>query len=319
MDQYHFTITIDHQGERLDKHLSFCLSDFSRARLQKLIEQGHVLLNDKAANPSQKLKIGDRIHVVVPPADEAHPQPQDIPLDILYEDEDLLVINKPAGLVVHPGAGNPDLTLVNALLAHCGDTLSGIGGVKRPGIVHRLDKETSGLMVVAKNDRAHHDLSLQFADRTLSRTYTALVWGVIKPIKGSISGAIGRDPRNRQKMAIVTKGGKEATTHYEVLEFFKNLACLVNCKLETGRTHQIRVHLTSKGHGLLGDPLYGGQPKAVGKEVLKDIAGITNDKKRQCLHAFALTFMHPTSGQMMHFECPWPQDFQKVYDYLKSL
>lgn len=278
-----------------------------------------MLVNDKVPSASQKLKANDQIVVTVPPADEAQPLPQDIPLDIIYEDGDLLVINKPAGLVVHPGAGNPDLTLVNALLAHCGESLSGIGGVKRPGIVHRLDKETSGLMVVAKNDKAHHGLSQQFSDRTLSRTYAALVWGVITPLKGSISRAIGRDSRNRQKMAIVSKGGKDATTHYEVEEVFKNLACLVNCKLETGRTHQIRVHMTSKGHGLLGDPLYGSHSKTASKEVVKAIARLTNDKKRQCLHAFDLKFMHPSTGKSLSFKCPWPQDFQVVYDYLKSL
>lgn len=319
MEDIHLTVNPDHAGERLDKFLSLLLKDFSRARLQKLIDDGFVTLNGKSPSPSQKIKVNDEVRVQIPPPLDAEPQAQSIPLDIIYEDQDLLVLNKPAGLVVHPGVGNPDRTLVNALLAHCGDSLSGIGGVKRPGIVHRLDKETSGLMVVAKNDKAHHGLSEQFSNRTLSRTYVALLWGVPNPLKGTIQGAIGRDPRNRQKMAIVKSGGREATTHYETLETFSGKASLVKCKLETGRTHQIRVHMTSKGHGLLGDATYGHAPKGMPQDLIKEITTLTQGKKRQCLHAFAITFIHPATQQVMSFECPWPQDFKDAYGVLKNL
>lgn len=318
MDIIDISVEEQHGGQRLDRYLSSVLGDYSRAFIQKLMADGHVLLNGLGGTPSKKVKAGDVVRVTIPPAIEAIPQAQDIPLEIVYEDSDLLVLNKPAGLVVHPAAGNHDHTLVNALLAHCGDSLSGIGGVKRPGIVHRLDKETSGLMVVAKNDFTHQGLSAQFADRSLSRTYGALVWGLPKPTSGTIHGAIGRDPRNRQKMAIVAHGGREATTHYTLQKTLGPYVSYVHCKLETGRTHQIRVHMTSIGHGLLGDGTYGNPPRGTPPALVKAVAEKTHGKKRQCLHAFALTLIHPRSGQVMTFECPMPPDIQGIMDWLEA-
>ncbi len=318
MDQGHsLEISVDEatQGVRLDKFISLQCPDFSRTRVQSLIEGGWVNVQPKRAlTPSTKVKMGELYKVVVPQAQETIIKPQYINLDIVFEDEDLLVINKPAGLVVHPAPGHADQTLVNGILAHCGDQLSGIGGVKRPGIVHRLDKDTSGLMVVAKNDTTHHFLSGQFGDRSLSRTYHALVWGLITPKEGQISNFIGRSPQNRQKMAVVTKGGKEAITHYKVLKTFacnQNLASsvsLVECRLKTGRTHQIRVHLTHLGHPIIGDPLYGHKPKNAKKYCPENMLTIS----RQLLHACRLQFVHPRTKSTLTFECPYPADFQEI-------
>jgi 23S rRNA pseudouridine1911/1915/1917 synthase len=245
-------------------------------------------------------------------------QPQAIALDIVYEDNDLLVINKPAGLTVHPGAGNPDMTLANALLAHCGDSLSGIGGVARPGIVHRIDKDTTGLLVAAKNDAAHLALSAQLADRSLSRTYLALVWGEPSPGKGTITGNIDRSFSNRQKMAVVNKGGRPAVTHYEVVSSLQSpVVSLVQCKLETGRTHQIRVHFAHIGHPLVGDPLYGAPAASklnskAGKTLPDAAKKALLSFERQALHAKKIGFIHPTTGKAMQFECELPEDMKRL-------
>ena len=234
-------------------------------------------------------------------------------LDIHYEDEDLIVVDKPAGLVVHPAPGNPDKTLVNALVAHCGASLSGIGGVRRPGIVHRLDKDTSGLLVVAKNDSAHAGLSSLFATHNLERAYLALVWGSPAPAAGTIDGNIGRSPKNRKKMAIVTRGGRVARTHYKVREHLaNNFWSLVECRLETGRTHQIRVHLAARGHTVVGDPLYGGRRRASANALPPRAASALEGWQRQALHAYRLAFKHPLSAAYLEFTSEPPTDMQHL-------
>jgi 23S rRNA pseudouridine1911/1915/1917 synthase len=313
------TVSAGDAGLRLDKFLASALPDFSRARLQTLIEQGHVTCWGKAAaDASGKVKEGETYCVSIPEAVPTHMQPQAIALDIVYEDNDLLVINKPAGLTVHPGAGNPDMTLANALLAHCGDSLSGIGGVARPGIVHRIDKDTTGLLVAAKNDAAHLALSAQLADRSLSRTYLALVWGEPSPGKGTITGNIDRSFSNRQKMAVVNKGGRPAVTHYEVVSSLQSpVVSLVQCKLETGRTHQIRVHFAHIGHPLVGDPLYGAPAASklnskAGKTLPDAAKKALLSFERQALHAKKIGFIHPTTGKAMQFECELPEDMKRL-------
>lgn len=306
------SITSAEDNERLDKALVALLEGFSRARVQALIKDGRVALNETAvSDPNHKVRAGEIYTLTVPEPTAAIPESQDIPLNVVYEDDDLLVIDKPAGLVVHPAAGNRDKTLVNALLAHCGDSLSGIGGVARPGIVHRLDKDTSGLLVVAKHDAAHQKLSSQFADRSLSRIYRALVWGVPNPASGSVEGAIGRHPRSRQKMAVVTRGGKAALTHYRVIETFGTIASLVECKLATGRTHQIRVHMAHIKHPVVGDQVYG---KRVALETKRDtgIVGKLSAFPRQALHAAEIKFVHPQTGKSMKFTAKLPDDMAEL-------
>ena len=323
MDTHHVTFTEEQQGLRLDKALSDSLPDFSRARLTSIIREEGVLLDGELCmEPKQKIRAGQTVDVIVPDAVEGAPEPEDIPLDIVYEDEDLLVINKPAGLVVHPGAGNWTGTLVNALLHHCGNDLSGIGGVIRPGIVHRLDKDTSGLMLVAKNDMAHQALSAQLQDRSLSRTYHALVLGAPMPPKGEVDAPIGRHAQNRQKMAITARG-REAKTFYKVLEEYGEFLALLECKLESGRTHQIRVHMAHLGFPLIGDPLYGPQATAVQKAL--KLLRIEEQKKefilnfpRQILHAFALKFIHPRTEKQHSYEINPPEDMSKVLKLLKN-
>lgn len=320
-----FTVTA---AGRLDKVLADLVGgDLSRSRLKSLILEEQVLLNGAMCDdPSLKVSVGDKLSLVIPEAVEAIPQPENIPLDIVYEDDDMLVINKAAGMVVHPGAGNHTGTLVGALLYHCGDTLSGIGGVKRPGIVHRLDKETSGLMVVAKNDRAHNGLAAQLSDRTLSRIYHALVWKEPLPIKGSIKAPIGRHAQNRLKMAVRSHTvGREATTHYFRQESFGGgIASLVTCQLETGRTHQIRVHMQHIGHPLLGDPVYGLPPQE--QRSLMNRGGYDAEMReevvafpRQALHAAEIAFIHPVTGEEMTFETAVPPDFAALYDLLANV
>ncbi|MEG3618628.1 RluA family pseudouridine synthase [Magnetovibrio sp. PR-2] len=303
-------------GMRLDKLLSEELDQLSRARIKALMDDDCVLIGDLEGEPlkdaKKKARAGDVFVVCVPPAVAAEPEPQDIALDVLYEDDDLIVIDKPPGLVVHPAAGNADGTLVNALLHHCKGSLSGIGGVARPGIVHRLDKGTGGLMVAAKNDRAHEGLSKQFADHSLDRAYYALVWGVPKPLKGEIEGNIGRSPQNRKKMAVVERGGKHALTRYKVLKVFGTVASLVECRLATGRTHQIRVHMTSIGHPLLGDPVYGGGGKSRKTRLSENTKNLINQLDHQALYAFELGFMHPCSYKKVVNNRPVPQ-------YIKDL
>jgi 23S rRNA pseudouridine1911/1915/1917 synthase len=281
------------RGMRLDRFLADELPHFSRSRLQALIREGHVTLNETGARSREILRTGDTIRLVEPPPEKIATEPQNIPLDVLFEDEDLLVINKPAGMVVHPGAGNTSRTLVNALLAHC-RTLSGIGGKERPGIVHRLDKETSGCLVVAKNDATHQSLSRQFAERTVQKIYLALVAGTMRKAHGVIDADIGRHPKHRQRMAVTRQRGRSARTDYRVVRSRGGIS-LVECVLHTGRTHQIRVHLHHLGHPVLGDKVYG-RTRA-------------NEFPRQMLHAWKLGFTHPGTGKRLDFEAPLPEDF----------
>ncbi|KJE35362.1 pseudouridine synthase [Thalassospira sp. HJ] len=305
-----YKATDEDEGARLDKVLATAWPDQSRSRIKALIEDGQLSVNGAPATKmSAKVKTGDIFDLIVPEPEMAEPVPEDIKLDVLYEDDDLLVINKPAGMVVHPAAGNESGTLVNALLAHCGDSLSGIGGVKRPGIVHRLDKDTSGAMVVAKNDAAHRALSNLFAEDkdNIDRAYIAVVWGVPKPLNGDIEGNIGRSPRNRKKMAVVKNAGKHALTHYKTLQFRNDsLASLVECRLATGRTHQIRVHMNHIGHSLVCDPVYG-RNRTLQKFNL-ETQEILNAFNKQALHARTLGFLHPRTGKYISTEAPIPED-----------
>jgi len=297
-------VPAERAGARLDRWLADQLPDLSRARLQALIAEGRVAQAERTiTDASARVKPGQVFTVAVPAPRPAQPRPQAMDLAVLYEDEDLIVLEKPPGLVVHPAPGNPDRTLVNALLAHCGDGLSGIGGVKRPGIVHRLDKDTSGLMVAAKTDAAHAALSLQFAQHTIERAYRALVWGVPRPSQGVIAGAIGRSPANRKKMAVVTRGGKPARTRYRVIKSWAQAVSLVECVLETGRTHQVRVHLAHLGHPLIGDPLYGRSRSSRQTTALPAAAlAALRAFPRQALHAFRLGFTHPTTKKLKSFQ-----------------
>lgn len=335
-------IEAEASAERLDAALARRIPSLSRSRLKALIGEGRVTLDGTlVTDASRKINAGARLVVDLPAPIAATPEPEDIPLDIVHEDDDVVVLMKPAGLVVHPGAGNSTGTLVNALLHHCQGTLSGIGGVERPGIVHRLDKDTSGLMVVAKTDRAHQSLAAQFADhgRTgpLERAYQAIVWGVPKVAEGTIVTQIGRDPRNRQAMAAVKSGGREAITHFRVLETFGAprpgakireaeagpVASLVECTLETGRTHQIRVHMAEIGHPLLGDDLYGsGFRTKVDKlaRIAPEAAEALTALDRQALHAFLLAFAHPAGRKkVMRFERPLPADMTRLVEALRGL
>ena len=294
--------------DRLDKALSAEV-DLSRSRIQALIQEGFVRISGKQEKSAKiKVREGDSSEVCIPHLSEARTRAQNIALDIAFEDEDLIVVNKPAGMVVHPAAGNADGTLVNALLHHCEGRLSGIGGIARPGIVHRIDKDTSGLMVVAKSDEAHQNLSNQFKVHSIQRTYIAICGGDLKAQKGTIETRIGRSKFNRKKMAVLEEGsqrGKKAITQYELIKRLKS-ASLIKCHLQTGRTHQIRVHCASIGHALLGDPLYGRNPK-----VLQDVISAL-DFKRQALHAASLGFVHPKSGSKLMFESSLPADMLEL-------
>lgn len=302
---------------RLDKYLSEQTS-FSRAEIQRLIKNGNVTSNNIVQTDcSYIIKPNENYKITVPEAENAQAKPQNVPLDIIYEDSDLLVINKPAGMVVHEGAGVHDGTLVNALLYHCGDSLSGIGGVKRPGIVHRIDKETSGLLVVAKNDFTHTNLSAQFEKHNIERSYFAFVYGVPAPLSGTIEGNIGRSKFDRKKMAILISGGKTAVTHYETKEIFGGFASLVRCCLETGRTHQIRVHLSSKGHHLIGDKVYSAHAKSSLK-IPADIKDEILHFPRQALHAATLGFIHPRTNEKLFFETPLPPDLMQLLQKLRQ-
>lgn len=307
------------QGERLDKALTLLLPPLTRSRIQQLLAEGHVTTEgDGSLSPSLKVQEGQVYYVHVPELEEALPVPQEIPLTILYEDDHLLVLDKQVGLVVHPAPGAYTGTLVNALLYHCGDSLSGINGVKRPGIVHRLDKDTSGLMVVAKSDLAHQGLSEQFADRTLSRRYLALVWGIPEK-EGEIIAPIGRSRSDRKKMAVTHSNSKEAVTAYQSLESFiisKSLhqcVTLIECKLRTGRTHQIRVHLTHRGHSLIGDSTYGKTPKGLDEKL-----NFLRVFPRQALHAHHLEFIHPITHAPMSFTSEVPSDFAALLEKLRG-
>ena len=302
------TIAADAAGWRLDRALAAALPTLSRERLKALISSGEV--RDQAGaqvrDPASKAKAGD-YEVRVPAPTPAHNIPQDIALEIIYEDDHLLVVGKPAGMVVHPAAGNLDGTLVNALLHHCAGRLSGIGGVARPGIVHRIDKDTSGLLVVAKTDVAHEGLAKQFARHSIDRRYQAIVAGLPNPSEGSVDAPLARSSANRQKMAIVADGrGKRAVTHYRMVQALKD-AALVECRLETGRTHQVRVHMTSIGHPLLGDPVYG-RTRIVHRDLLNQL-----DFRRQALHAAELGFVHPISKETLSFKSAVPSDMQELF------
>lgn len=315
-------------GRRLDAVLAAHLDDFSRNRLQALIRAGQVNIGPRTVlEPKYRVCDGDTITLLVPEAEDAEPQPEDIPLTIVYEDDDLIVIDKPAGLVVHPGAGNPTGTLVNALIHHCGSSLSGIGGVKRPGIVHRLDKDTTGLLVVAKNDLAHQGLAAQFADHgktgPLERAYKALVWGAPSVLKGTIEANLARSTTNRQKIAVLKTGGRHAITHWQVKERFGAqdqpvVASLIECRLETGRTHQIRVHMAHVGNPLIGDMDYGSGFKTKYNKFQEPLKTQLAEFKRQALHAGLLAFAHPRTQELMKFESELPADFASLLQSLQK-
>lgn len=316
---HRFTVEPEDAGERLDRWLAGRLPDMSRTRLKQLIEGGNLESAGAAScQPSRKVLPGEHFVLAVPPVEAPEPEAQHLPLSVIYEDAELIVVDKPAGLVVHPAPGNPDRTLVNALIAHCGDSLRGIGGVARPGIVHRLDKDTSGLMVAAKTERAQAALTTQFAERSVTRSYHALVWGTPQPPNGRIEGNIGRSPKNRKKMAVLQRGGKPAATRYQVVRSYQGRRiALLECRLETGRTHQIRVHLTAKGHPLLGDPLYGrGGTAARLKALPGHVASQINALEGQMLHARSLGFRHPISEEPLTFESQYPPVFIALLDSL---
>lgn len=292
----------DRDGERLDAFVART-ADLTRSAAQKLLEEGRVTCADKPLRKNDKTAVGQELCVDIPQAVEVDIVPQNIPLDVVYEDEHVIVVNKPVGMVVHPAPGHPDGTLVNALLYHCGKSLSGINGELRPGIVHRIDRDTSGLIIAAKNDAAHLALAAQLQDHTLARTYMAVAVGGLKEDEGTVNAPIGRHPVDRKKMAIDRKNGREAVTHWSVLERYSGYT-LVECRLETGRTHQIRVHMASVGHPLLGDVVYGA------KKPYPGLAG-------QCLHARRLKFIHPATGEAVEVECPLPDWFEMVLDKLR--
>lgn len=310
----HLEIPAEYDGNRLDKSLALlCGKDMSRSRLKQLIDEGMVALSGKILrDASYRVKTGEKIHLTIPPAAPAEPRAQSIALPIVYEDADLVVIDKPAGMVVHPAPGNEEDTLVNALLAHCGDSLSGIGGVRRPGIVHRIDKDTSGLLVVAKNDKTHRYLSDLFHRHDIERSYRCVVWGLPSPKSGRIEGNIGRHPSDRKRMSVLKKGGKEAITDYETEIAFGLGASLLTCRLQTGRTHQIRVHLAAINHPLIGDPLYGRVSPARKQRLDEKQLGAALGFQRQALHAARLGFIHPTSGKRLSWESPLPPDISKL-------
>ena len=307
MEQREFMVEAEAAGQRIDRFLSGEDTGLSRSALQALVAEGHVLCNGKQIAKSLKLKAGDTILLEIPDAKPIEAVPQDIPLDIVYEDEHLLVVNKPKGMVVHPAPGNPDGTLVNALLYHCAGQLSGIGGAIRPGIVHRIDKDTSGLLVMAKNDAAHQALSAQFSVHSIHRVYHAIVYGNLKEDEGFVETCLGRDPRDRKKMAVVPQeasGARYAYTGWRVLERFGNFTYIA-CQLKTGRTHQIRVHMASIGHPLAGDAVYGP------RNCIKSLNG-------QCLHAKELGFIHPATQQWVQFDSPLPAYFTEFLTRLRK-
>ena len=299
------TLYPDLSGERLDAYLARAVPDMTRSAAQRLIEEGCVLRNGKPAKKNDKLNPGDTVDVTIPEPRETEIVPTDIPLDIVYEDEDVLVINKPKGLVVHPAAGHQEDTLVNGLLFSKAGELSGINGELRPGIVHRIDKDTSGLLAVAKNDLAHVMLASQLKDHTMARTYDAIVCGNLKEDSGTVDAPIGRHPSDRKKMCVIARNSKEAVTHWEVVKRYRGYTH-IRCKLETGRTHQIRVHMAHIGHPILGDTVYGRKKPELGQD-------------SQCLHAGALCFRHPRDGRPVMVFAPLPEYFQKVLEKLEKM
>ena len=303
MDTRTLTATTESAGARLDAFLAARLPDLTRSAAARLIEGGLVTVDGKPAGKSARLTGGETVSVTLPQAEEPEARPQDIPLEVVYEDADVIVVNKPVGMVVHPAPGHPDGTLVNALLHHCAGSLSGIGGQLRPGIVHRIDRDTSGLIIAAKNDAAHAFLSAQLSGHTLARTYECLVTGSLKQDSGTVDAPIGRHPTDRKKMAVVSNG-RRAVTHWEVVARYPG-ATHVRCRLETGRTHQIRVHMAYLGHPILGDTVYGAK---------KPVPGLTG----QCLHATGLRFIHPRTREIVELTCPLPEEFTRMLAKLEK-
>lgn len=291
------------KNQRLDAFLASSLDGLTRSQATRLIESGEVAVNGRAVSKSYKLAGGEDIAVTLPEPEPVEAVPQDIPLDVVYEDADVIVVNKPSGMVVHPAPGHPDGTLVNALLYHCAGTLSGIGGALRPGIVHRIDRDTSGLIIAAKNDAAHQYLSAQLADHTLARTYECIVVGALREDRGTVDAPIARHPTGRKRMAVVA-GGREAVTHWEVIARYPGYTH-VRCRLETGRTHQIRVHMAYIGHPILGDTVYGAK---------KEVPGLTG----QCLHAVGLRFLHPRTHEVVELSCPLPDEFTRMLQKIRK-
>ena len=291
------------KNQRLDAFLASSLDGLTRSQAARLIESGEVAVNGETAGKSYKLAGGEDIAVTLPEPEPVEAVPQDIPLDVVYEDADVIVVNKPSGMVVHPAPGHPDGTLVNALLYHCAGTLSGVGGALRPGIVHRIDRDTSGLIIAAKNDAAHQYLSAQLADHTLARTYECIVVGKLREDRGTVDAPIARHPTDRKRMAVVA-GGREAVTHWEVIARYPGYTH-VRCRLETGRTHQIRVHMAYIGHPILGDTVYGAK---------KEVPGLTG----QCLHAVGLRFLHPRTHEVVELFCPLPEEFTRMLQKIRK-
>ena len=291
------------KNQRLDAFLASSLDGLTRSQATRLIESGEVAVDGKPVSKSYKLAGGEDIAVTLPEPEPVEAVPQDIPLDVVYEDADVIVVNKPSGMVVHPAPGHPDGTLVNALLYHCAGTLSGIGGALRPGIVHRIDRDTSGLIIAAKNDAAHQYLSAQLADHTLARTYECIVVGKLREDRGTVNAPIARHPTDRKRMAVVA-GGREAVTHWEVIARYPGYTH-VRCRLETGRTHQIRVHMAYIGHPILGDTVYGAK---------KEVPGLTG----QCLHAVGLRFLHPRTHEVVELSCPLPDEFTRMLQKIRK-
>lgn len=305
METTRLTVTTEEAGQRADSLLARRLEGLTRSAAARLLEEGRVTDRGRPVAKNLRVQPGQVLEVTLPEPEEPEARPQDIPLDVVYEDEDVIVVNKPTGMVVHPAPGHPDGTLVNALLYHCGESLSGVGGQKRPGIVHRIDRDTSGLIIAAKNDRAHLSLAAQLQDHSLSRVYEAVAVGGLREDCGTVDAPIGRHPVDRKRMAVDRQNGREAVTHWRVLARYPGFTH-VECRLETGRTHQIRVHLASIGHPLLGDVVYGSK---------KPVPGLAG----QCLHARRLRFTHPSTGQLVELECPLPGWFQDVLDRLSRL
>ena len=291
------------KNQRLDAFLASSLDGLTRSQATRLIESGEVAVNGRAVSKSYKLAGGEDIAVTLPEPEPVEAVPQDIPLDVVYEDADVIVVNKPSGMVVHPAPGHPDGTLVNALLYHCAGTLSGVGGALRPGIVHRIDRDTSGLIIAAKNDAAHQYLSAQLADHTLARTYECIVVGKLREDRGTVDAPIARHPTDRKRMAVIA-GGREAVTHWEVIARYPGYTH-VRCRLETGRTHQIRVHMAYIGHPILGDTVYGAK---------KEVPGLTG----QCLHAVGLRFLHPRTHEVVELSCPLPDEFTRMLQKIRK-
>lgn len=304
MEEFHFQITEEYEGERIDKCMSLLMDFLSRSYIQKLIKEGQVLVNDRPVKSSYQVQTDDEVCFSLPDAYEPEICPEDIPLDILYEDQDLLVVNKPKQMVVHPAPGHYTGTLVNGIMFHCGSKLSGIGGVLRPGIVHRIDMDTTGSLIVCKNDRAHNSIAAQLKEHSITRRYRAICHGVIAEAEGTVDNPIGRHPTDRKKMAVNIRGGKRAVTHYRVIRRFREYS-YIECELETGRTHQIRVHMASIGHPLLGDEVY-----SQGRKCPFSLQG-------QTLHAMTIGFVHPSTGEYLEIVAPLPEYFVHLLEILQ--